>query len=32
MISKSNDEFKEIGFYQYNPKFCLGEGSNGKVF
>jgi len=26
------NNIKMVGNYQYNPKFCFGEGSYGKVF
>lgn len=27
-----NEQVKQIGNYTYNERFCLGEGSFGKVF
>lgn len=31
-VSLQKEEFKIIDRYQYNPKYCLGQGSFGKVY
>ena len=32
MFPHQQQNIKVVGNYQYNPRYCIGEGSYGKVF